>query len=46
MSMARSAFFSVYGLVAPPRTVGSCAITTHSTSDTTPMPVTTLAPTT
>ena len=31
--------------MAPPRTVGSWAMTTHSTPETTPMPVTMLAPT-
>ena len=45
ISAARSTFFSVHGLVAPPRTVGSLALIMHSTPLTTPMPVTTLAPT-
>jgi len=35
----------VHGLLAPPRTVGSVAISMHSTPATTPIPVTTLAPT-
>ncbi len=42
---ARNSFLTVHGLLAPPRTVGSLAITMHSTPDTTPMPVTTDAPT-
>ncbi len=42
---ARNTFFTVHGLLAPPRTVGSLAMTMHSTPSTTPMPVTTLAPT-
>jgi len=41
---ARRIFSTVYGLTAPPSTVGSLAMTTHSTPSTTPMPVTTLAP--
>ena len=45
ISSARSVLRSEYGFIAPPRTVGSCAITTHSTPDTTPIPVTTEAPT-
>src|SRR5918995_1425255 len=45
ISMIRSCFFHVYGLAAPPRTVGSLAMITHSTPDTTPSPVTTLPPT-
>ena len=45
ISSARSDFFSDHGFIAPPRTVGSCAMTTHSTPETTPMPVTRLAPT-
>src|SRR5438270_864937 len=45
MSRARSVFCRVYGLAAPPRTVGSWARSTHSTSLTTPIPVTTAAPT-
>ncbi len=45
MSLARSAFFSDQGLLAPPRTVGSLAVITHSTPSTTPMPVTREAPT-
>ena len=45
ISLARRIFFSVYGLLAPPRTVGSLAMIMHSTPSTTPMPVTTLAPT-
>ena len=42
---ARPIFLSVHGLLAPPRTVGSLATIMHSTPSTTPMPVTTLAPT-
>ena len=42
---ARKIFFTVHGLLAPPLTVGSFAVITHSTPSTTPMPVTTLAPT-
>jgi hypothetical protein len=45
ISIARSVFLSPNGLVAPPRTVGSLAVTTHSTPLTTPTPVTPLAPT-
>ena len=45
MSEARSDLRNVHGLVDPPRTVGSLAISTHSVSQTTPMPVTTLPPT-
>ena len=45
ISPARWVFFSVYGLTAPPRTVGSFATIMHATPSTTPMPVTTLAPT-
>jgi hypothetical protein len=45
ISLARSTFLSVHGLLAPPRTVGSLALIMHSTPETTPMPVTTLAPT-
>ena len=37
---ARKDFFTVHGLLAPPRTVGSLAMITHSTPETTPMPVT------
>ena len=45
ISLARSVLRSVHGLLAPPRTVGSLATIRHSTPSTTPMPVTTLAPT-
>src|SRR4051812_35639914 len=45
ISSARSTFFSDQGFIAPPRTVGSCVMSTHSTPATTPMPVITLAPT-
>ena len=45
ISPARRVFFNEYGLTAPPRTVGSLAMITHSTPSMTPMPVTTLAPT-
>ena len=45
MSWARNALRTVHGLLDPPRTVGSLAVTTHSTPDTTPMPVTSEAPT-
>ena len=40
ISSARSVLRSEYGFIAPPRTVGSCPMTTHSTPETTPMPVT------
>ena len=43
--LARRIFFSVHGLLVPPLTVGSLATIRHSTPSTTPMPVTTLAPT-
>ena len=43
---SRAAFLRiVIGLLAPPRTVGSLAISMHSTPSTTPMPVTRPAPT-
>jgi hypothetical protein len=42
---ARKIFFTVHGLEAPPLTDGSLAVIRHSTPSTTPMPVTTLAPT-
>ena len=45
ISSARSVLRSEYGFIAPPRTVGSCAMITHSTPEITPMPVTTVAPT-
>ncbi len=45
MAFARRAFRSVQGLLAPPRTVGSLAVITHSTPSMTPMPVTSPAPT-
>lgn len=45
ISLARRAFFRDHGLLAPPRTVGSFAVTRHSTPSTTPMPVTREAPT-
>ena len=45
ISLARRAFLSVHGLLAPPRTVGSLAVIRHSTPSTTPMPVTSDAPT-
>ena len=45
MSWPRKAFFTVHGLLAPPRTVGSLAVRRHSTPDTTPIPVTSDAPT-
>lgn len=45
ISLARRAFFSVHGLLAPPRTVGSLAVITHSVPSITPMPVTSDAPT-
>ncbi len=45
ISFARRAFFSVQGLLAPPRTVGSLAVIRHSTPSITPMPVTREAPT-
>ena len=51
ISLARSTFLRIHGLLAPPRTVGSLALALAlalimaSTPDTTPMPVTTLAPT-
>ena len=40
ISSARRFFLSVYGFIDPPRTVGSWAMITHSTPDTTPTPVT------
>ena len=43
--MARNVLRSVNGLIAPPLTVGSLALIRHSTPLTTPIPVTTLAPT-
>ena len=51
ISLARSTFLRIHGLLAPPRTVGSLALALAlalimaSTPDTTPMPVATLAPT-
>src|SRR5205814_7712184 len=45
ISPARWVFFSEYGLTGPPRTVGSFATIMHGTPSTTPIPVTTLAPT-
>ena len=45
ISSARRPLRSEYGFIAPPRTVGSWAMITHSTPETTPTPVTTLAPT-
>ncbi len=45
MSLALSAFLRLHGLLAPPRTVGSLAVIRHSTPSTTPMPVTSEAPT-
>ena len=45
ISDARRLLRNVHGLVEPPRTVGSLAISTHSVSQITPMPVTTLPPT-
>ena len=45
ISSARRVLRSEYGFIAPPRTVGSCPMITHSTPETTPIPVTTLAPT-
>ena len=45
ISPARTVLRSVYGFTAPPRTVGSLATITHSTPSTTPIAVTTLAPT-
>src|SRR6266511_6020819 len=45
ISPARCVFFNEYGLTAPPRVVGSLAMTMQGTPSTTPMPVTTLAPT-
>ena len=45
ISSARRFFLRVHGFIDPPRTVGSWAMITHSTPDTTPMPVTMTAPT-
>ena len=45
ISRARRVLRSEYGFIAPPRTVGSCAMITHSTPEITPIPVTMLAPT-
>ena len=42
---ARKPFFTVHGLLAPPLTVGSLAVIRHSTPSTTPIPVTSDAPT-
>ena len=42
---ARKIFLTVHGLLAPPFTVGSLAVIMHSTPSTTPIPVTTEAPT-
>ena len=42
---ARKTFLTVHGLEAPPFTEGSLAVIMHSTPSTTPMPVTTEAPT-
>ncbi len=42
---ARKPFFTVQGLLAPPLTVGSLAVIRHSTPSTTPIPVTSEAPT-
>ena len=42
---ARKPFFTVHGFDAPPLTVGSFAVIRHSTPSTTPMPVTSEAPT-
>src|SRR6476619_1502857 len=42
---ARKPFFTVPGLLAPPLTVGSLAVIRHSTPSTTPIPVTSEAPT-
>ncbi len=44
-SWARRFFRSVYGLLVPPRTVGSDAPTRHSTPSITPIPLTWDAPT-
>jgi hypothetical protein len=38
ISLVRRFFFSVYGLLAPPRMVGSLPVIMHSTPSTTPMP--------
>ncbi len=45
ISEARNVLRNDHGLRAPPFTVGSFATIMHSTPSTTPMPVTTLAPT-
>ena len=45
ISSARRVLRSEYGFIAPPRTVGSCPMITHSTPEMTPIPVTSLAPT-
>src|SRR5215469_4166182 len=45
ISSARRVLRSEYGFIAPPRTVGSWAMITHSTPEITPIPVTMLAPT-
>ena len=45
ISRARRVLRSEYGFIAPPRTVGSCAMMTHSTPEITPIPVTMVAPT-
>ncbi len=41
---SRWLFLRLYGLTAPPRTVGSFAMSTHSTPSTTPIPPTIPAP--
>src|SRR5579872_4452305 len=44
ISWERSPLATVVGLEDPPRTVGSLAVTTHSTPDTTPSPTTSPPP--
>ena len=45
ISLVRRFFRSVYGLLAPPRIVGSLPVIMHSTPSTNPMPLTVPAPT-
>src|SRR5262249_56030124 len=45
ISIVRALLRTLYGLSEPPRTVGSLAVITHSTPDTTPTPETTPPPT-
>src|SRR6185436_818965 len=44
ISMVRPVLIAVYGLIEPPLMVGSLAVMTHSTPDTTPIPEIKLPP--